>query len=214
MRSAIKMASLTAVGAAMILPAAAQRYEDPSNLDEGNWVSLTGQISSIDEDSFHMEYPGGEIEVEFEMMSGDPNEDRLRTGQQITAYGYVDDDFLEGAVLEAEGVYVTERNSYYGSMDDSWGTAFLTVGDWSMNDGTMMTLEGEVVSKDGREFTLDVGGTEIEVDTADMSSNPLDNRGYPQIDRGDRVSVYGTLEDTLFDNQELSASTILIDNRI
>lgn len=207
MRNLLRSTAALALAASMTAPAAAQELEEPGNLDEGEWVSLTGYVASVDETSFHLEYPGGNIEVEFEDIPGDPNEDRLFIGQEVTAYGYIDDDFLEGHVLEAQGFFVNDWDTYYGVYYTGWPS--YAAYDWGDELSTVISLEGEVTSIDGREFTLDVNGVEFSVDTMSLVYNPLDDVGYPRVDEGDRVSVSGVVEQSLFDETELSATSIV-----
>jgi hypothetical protein len=73
-----------------------------------------------------------------------------------------------------------------------------------------MTIRGTVSSEDGREFTIDTGSRKMTIDTSDMGYNPLDQKGYPQLDENDYVSVSGNMDDDTWEEQELLADTIIV----
>jgi len=72
-----------------------------------------------------------------------------------------------------------------------------------------MSLSGTVESVSGREFILDTGTGEIQVDTISLGYNPLDEVGYQQVDVGDRVSVTGELDRDFFERKEILADTVV-----
>ena len=61
----------------------------------------------------------------------------------------------------------------------------------------------------GREFTLDTGSGKVRVDTMAMGYNPLDEQGFQQIEKGEKVSVNGRLDLDFFEDQELLADSII-----
>lgn len=71
-------------------------------------------------------------------------------------------------------------------------------------------MRGTVRSIDGRELTIDTGPRMLTVDTATMPYNPLDDKGYISIDRGDYVSVTGTMGEDFWDERELMADRIVV----
>jgi hypothetical protein len=62
-------------------------------------------------------------------------------------------------------------------------------------EGNWITLTGVVTSLDGDDFFLDVGGTRIEIDTNRMDMSPVEDPRGPRVGPGDRVSVYGQVDD-------------------
>ena len=68
-----------------------------------------------------------------------------------------------------------------------------------------MNVIGEVAAVDEGRFQLRVGTGSMTVDTARMTYDPLDDEGYQQIDRGDRVEVHGYLDEGFFDQREVEA---------
>jgi len=61
----------------------------------------------------------------------------------------------------------------------------------------------------GREFTVDTGLQKMKVDTMAMAYNPMDDKGYQQIDIGDYVSVSGNMDYDFWEKRELMADSIV-----
>ena len=72
-----------------------------------------------------------------------------------------------------------------------------------------MTLSGQVETIDGREFTIDTGLREVRIDTIAMPYNPMDDKGFQQIEVGDWVSVSGQLDLDVFESREIMAESIV-----
>jgi len=58
-------------------------------------------------------------------------------------------------------------------------------------------------------FTLDTGLREPTVDTAELDDHPLDELGYQQIARSDRVSVVGDIDRSFIEEQRRDARVII-----
>jgi len=204
-REFLTTAAAAATAAVIAMPASAQsvRYSD-----EGDWVSLYGTVNNVEEDSFTLDYGSSLIEVEIDSLFQDADlDEKLRPGEAVTVYGEVDDDLFEGRVVDAERIFARDRYTYYTADDLNLSSLYYIDATPSAQvEGTWLSLSGEVQNVDGREFTLDTGGSEISVDTMEMSYNPLDKKGDQQIAQGDRVTVAGEIDDALFDEAELSAS--------
>lgn len=126
----------------------------------------------------------------------------------MTVNGRIDDGLYERRTIEAGSVYVKSLNSFfYASAADEEGNfpAFesLTLGSASIN-GVVTS-----VSPLTRTMTVNTGNTSVTVDTRSMFYNPLDDRGFQQVDKGDRVSILGRVENKLFDGREFVATSIV-----
>jgi hypothetical protein len=118
----------------------------------------------------------------------------------------VDDDFFETTTIEASSVYVEDLDTYFyasGADEEEVMTTVTTFYDYDFE------VTGKVTSVQGREFTIDTGDRTMSIDTVDMAYNPLDDQGYQQIEEGDRVTVFGDMDLSLFDEREISAETIV-----
>lgn len=71
-------------------------------------------------------------------------------------------------------------------------------------------LTGTVTSTSEFEFTIDTDLQQMTIDTTSLSYDPLDEKGYQEINEGDLVTVTGDLDIDLVENMELMADSIVI----
>lgn len=212
--AASSAALLTGAGLAQDSTPGVQTGEpEPMTAPDNSFISLSGEVASAGLDSFTLDYGEGLITVEMDDGDFDADAAPLAAGDDVTVYGFVDDDFYEMRTIEASSVYNSDQNTFYyaSGADEEDIDMVLYSYPAVVYAGPGVTVSGIVESVDGREFMLDHAlGYDIEVDTADMDYNPLDDEGIQQIDVGDRVSVSGEIDEALFDNTELSANSILV----
>ena len=220
--SRLPASTVLSAGAAALLSGTALAQDSTPGVQTGepdvmaapdnSWISVSGEDAAAGPDRFTLDYGAGLIAVE--MDDYDPGADAapLAAGDEVTVYGHVDDDFYEMRTIEASSVYNADTNTFhYASPADEDLDMVLYSYPAVAWAGPGVTVSGIVQSVDGREFVLDHAlGYDIEVDTASMDYNPLDDEGVQQIDAGDRVSVSGTIDEGFFDNTELSADSILV----
>jgi len=200
-----------AAAAATSLLALGTASAQTADLEEGSFITLTGAVEEAGTDSFVLDYGTGTIEVETEDLY-DYNPDlRLQAGEAITVYGTVDTDFFEGRVLEAQSIYARSQDTY-ASVEDPMVGMLLFVPDRTSGmtnmRGTRVTLEGMVTNVSDDSFTLNTGDMSLDVMTAELGYDPLDDIGAQRIDSGDRVIVSGMLEDSLFSDMMLDAQAV------
>jgi len=215
--------AILSTAAALVLPfgaASAQiggMYDKDVPARDGAEVAISGEVARASASTFQLDYGEGEVLVEMDDYDFDADAAPLEDGDRVTVYGYVDTGFFETRSIEASSVWNAESNSFhYASGADEEMDYALYAYPALEHDGAGITMTGVISSVDGREFVLSpaVGG-DVEVDTAAMNYNPLDNEGMQRLDPGDRVSVSGQLDDALFEDTELSAESILLlENRI
>ena len=75
-------------------------------------------------------------------------------------------------------------------------------------NGIVFQLIGKSPIGKDDEFIVDTGFRKVEVDTDTLAYNPLDDKGFTQIDLGDRVRVSGIVDDEFFDGKEVDASYV------
>lgn len=182
--------------------------ENPYAASNDSWISLNGNIVTADNDSFELDYGEGIVIVEMDDWDWYDDAYGVLTGDEVTVYGYVDDDFLETTSIEASGVYVKNRNTYYYASGADEEDRYVPYYSTAYVD-TDLQLTGKVTSTSGREFTIDTGNRKIQVNTSAMLYNPLDDKGFQQITEGERVQVTGDLDIDLFEEKEIMAETII-----
>jgi len=203
-------AGLSTAAGAQIADAGNDAAEVMTTPDDG-WITLTGEVTWTNDESFRLDYGSGLITVEMADFDGFDEAQYLLPCDDVVVYGLVDDDFYETRTIDAASVYVDDANTFvYADAVREDFTLGLYGPPAVEFDDPGVTVTGEVTSVDGREFVLSHGlGEAIEVDTASMSYNPMDDEGFQQIDAGDRVTVTGAIDVGFFDNNELSADAVV-----
>ena len=200
---------LTSAALALVLhtsgTAAAQ---DPRVLGDNDLISLSGKVLLVQNDSFTVQYPGGQIRVEVD--EWDWRSHRLLPGERVVVRGVIDDGLFKDKTIEARSVRVPARNVVYYADSDDIGEIFdFESGALRADEETFAAVEGVVTRIEGREFTIRSGGRAILVDTDQIPYDPLDDIGHQKISIGDRVRVVGRIDRDLFERDELKALSIL-----
>ncbi len=191
-------------------PALVSAQESPYLAPDDSWISLSGTVAESGEDSFILDYGHGSVVVEMENWDWYGEHGGIIENDRVTVYGEVDDDMFETATIEAESVYVENLGTYFYAEPaderaydriDIAPTTPVVVGD--------MVVTGTITDVDGREFTIDSGIQSITVDTVSLPYNPMDDKGFQQLDVGDAVTVSGYMEEDLFDRREVVAQSIV-----
>lgn len=76
------------------------------------------------------------------------------------------------------------------------------------SDGSWITLSGTVTSTAAETFTLDYGGGLVTVEMDDWDWYEEDG----EILSGDKVTVYGEVDDDTFENTKIEASSVYVEN--
>lgn len=180
-----------------------------------DWITVTGDVKTVSDEAFTLDFGDGMITVEMDDWDWFDEADLLKTDEKVTVYGRIDNGWYEAKKIEAGSVYAHDRATYYYANDAdeegdySYYSYYITY-PTTVPDGTWMSVSGEVTDINRRELTLDTGAYKVSVDTIGMAYNPLDDKGYQQIDKGDRIYVSGEVDLNVFDENELSASAITV----
>ncbi|MGF1452541.1 MAG: hypothetical protein ACFB21_10780 [Opitutales bacterium] len=194
-----------AFGVCLALPLAAQNREQQP---EGAAVSFHGTVVDSDPDSFLLDYGRGTITVQMEGWDWYRENYSVLPQDRVTVFGTINDDFFEATKLEASSVYVEDLNTYFYPRSGNQETSDAIAG--SVYDFDL-ELTGDVVAVDARQhrFTLDTGDRELRVDTLGLPFNPLDDKGFVQLEKGDRVTVFSELSDQMFSGNVLQALALV-----
>lgn len=188
--------------------------ENPYALPDGTWVSLSGRAIDARADAFTLDYGDGTVLVEMDDWDWYEESGEVLEGDKVTVYGEIDDSFFDTARVEAGSVYVENLGTYFyqpsaadeeGAADelDSWITADpIEVGD--------VDVRGEVTGVNDESFTIDTGYRQVTVDTSELGYDPLDEKGFISVDKGDYVSVSAELESDFFDSGQIQADYLVV----
>ncbi len=219
LKKTLLRSSLLGVGALglVALSSAPAMSANPYKLKytDNDYITVTGDVKAVHDEAFTLDFDEGMITVEMDDWDWYDEANLLKAGEKVTVYGRIDNGWFESKTIEAGSIYAHDRATYYYANDadeeaDYTYYSYYVTYPAVVPDGTWMSASGEVTDISGRELTLDTGAYKISVDTIGMAYNPLDDKGYQQIDEGDRIYVSGKVDVGIFDENELAASTITV----
>ena len=192
-------------------PAPAKDSPNPYLKADQTWINISGTAVDIKPDRFTLDYGKGTIPVEMDDWDRYDETSGINEGDKVTVYGEIDDDFFEIRSIEASSVYVEDLGTYFyaSSADEEYDYPYNYWGSNTPIEIGKTIVRGTVTSTSGREFTINTGLRKMKIDTLGMMYNPMDDKGYNQIDEGDYVSVAGDLNYTFWEKKELEADSIV-----
>ena len=207
----------TALGALVTLlaaPALGAEDGDMPELRDGKWVSVTGEVAAKRGDEVMLDHGDGLLTIEMDDWIGPAGVSQLSLGDLVTVKGEVDADLYESRTIEASSVHNEATNSYYyaAPVDEEAtpGVSHAVPTPGFTAPESTVTVAGTVTGVEGRTVMLDIGEATVEVDTAEMSYNPVDDVGYPQIGKGDRLQATGGLTAGFFEDGTVEAETVTL----
>jgi len=183
--------------------------EEPYMKPDDTWISISGTIEHVERDAFTLDYGEGIISVEMDDGDRDADGYKLMEGDKVTVNGRVDDDLFETTTIEASSVYVEGIGTtfYASAVDEEDAYALVTITTPIVVSATV--VEGRVTDVNDEEFSVDTGPRQIRIDVSEMPYNPLDDKGYQKLQKGDRVRVGGHMEDDFLEGRELMADSVV-----
>ena len=184
-----------------------EQKTSPYGAPDGSWISISGTVAEVERDEFEVDYGDGVVSVEMDDGDRDADAYKLLEGDKVRAMGRIDDDFLETTSIEAMSVQVDKLDTtFYADPRDEETLGLAVTVPITVSE---TTVNGRVISMTEDDFMLDTGMANLRVDIDDLASNPLDDDGFLQIDRGDRVSVTGDMTSEFFEGRQLDADVIV-----
>lgn len=195
---------------ALISASAFGGFSDKTN---GEFVTISGKVNEVKEDSFNLNVEGKKILVEMDDYGWSADGYKLMNGDQVVVSGRVDKDFLEKKKVEAGSVYVKSIDTtfYSNSTDEEDAVPFIMTSYTlvpALPEGAAVDVQGKITKVEGREIVVDTGLRKVTVDTNEMFYNPLDKTGFTKLAVGDRVRVSGKVDKDYFDTKEIDASSV------
>lgn len=179
---------------------------EPYDRLEGSYISLQGKVAAATPESFELNYGEGIITVEMDHWEWYPDAYASFEDNDVTVHGYVDEGFYDGKTIIASSIYIDQIGTYfYPSGIDEMSAAAIAgpPGDFDLK------ITGKVTSVRKGELTIDSGDRKLTVDTGQLEFNTLDDQGFRRIDIGDRVAVFGDLNQDLFEEREICAEALI-----
>lgn len=190
-----------------------------TNLRDDTLVTLSGTVADIVEnDAFHLNYGGGTVRVDtndtwpnlFDTKSATRY---LKKGDRVTVTGKVDDNWFTKKEIDAHSLYLDDKNQMvvYNRPGDRRIFADDTYPENRayFSEGSRFSFTGTVTEvKNDDEFIINYGTGTIQVDLSKVDDVP-----DKWIQPGDRVSVFGKIDNGLFEKREVIAEGISKTNR-
>lgn len=181
----------------------------PSMVDNAP-VVLTGTVGEVRKEEFDLNYGTNKITVELDRFGWDGNEAKyLIPGESVTVSGYIDDDFFEGREIEAYNIRLNDSYVYYYTTDAYPTYYYVYDADAILEDGTFVTMRGNVSEISEDEFTVTNAKGSMQVDVSKIGYDPFDDVGLQKIEKGDKVYVYGQIDSGFFDTNEIMADGVI-----
>jgi uncharacterized protein YdeI (BOF family) len=172
------------------------------------WIAIAGTILSKSRNGFTLDYGPATILVEMDDLDATPEGGALKAGDEVIVRGRVDDDLWEVKKIEASSVFVKSLSAYFYASSADEETLHVANAFIPRQDQFSDAI-GRVTSVEGREFTVGSGATALQVDTSQMTNDPLDGNGSSRVKLGDRIYVWGSLEIEPEEGAEIMAKGII-----
>ncbi|HET6432910.1 hypothetical protein [Dyella sp.] len=182
----------------------------PSDQPDGSWTSISGKVTDTQPGAFTLDYGKGKVTVEMDGWVWYGKNYQQIKGDKVTVVGKIDDDFFEQAKIEASSVYDQKLGSFfYANAADEEGSSNLV--DYWVHPVVVgeTVVQGTVTSVGGHTFTVDDGPRRVTINVDQLPSNPLDDTGFQQIDKGDYVSVAGDMDRDFWGFKRLDADSVI-----
>lgn len=184
--------------------------QNPYNMPDESWLSLSGTVVGAGEESFRLDYGDGIVTVEMDDWDSYGDAYMIKDGDRVTVYGKVDDDMFEVTSIEAGSVYVENLSTFFhaSAMDEETMARVSITAPLKLGEVSYIGMVTSVQPDIGK-FTIGKGDEAMTIDILPLPYNPLDNEGYQQIEEGDLVSVSGYIDKRFFGAQELNAKSVM-----
>lgn len=175
--------------------------QNPYAKPDDSWITLSGTVVTTAPTGFTLNYGDGRVIVEMDAPGGKASGYKVSPGDKVTVTGLIDDDLFETTSIEASSVYVEPLNThFFSSAVDEEDVAFAVMQPLVL---AKTAVVGTVTGIDGHEFTVNTGNKQVRVDTSRLPAARM------TVDKGDRVSVVGSIDRDFFEGRELMAESII-----
>lgn len=213
-----KLLTTTALGlTAAVLALGAAKAADEMTKEKASYeagpITITGSVIDTDMDGFDIKYGvDQQMSVQTDEWNWSDKSEMIQLGEKVTVYGDLDENLFDQKQVEAGGIYVHDRNTYYFSDTkhaSSYTQNLINSALDEVPDDAYVSVKGEITEINGEEFILSMGPKTITIDTDDMAYNPLDKEGVQRLNVGDIVLVSGEMDNGFFESLEIEANHIV-----
>ncbi|MFP4364164.1 MAG: hypothetical protein ACLFR1_09870 [Spirochaetia bacterium] len=185
-----------------------------SQESETAWLTLAGEVTNIQENSFDLDYGNGTVIVDMEDWDSELSSMPIENGLDVIVSGEIDENFNNDVQMEAEGIYLKDDESFLISQSadrkarsDLRRYAALPE---PLENGEF-SIQGIVIDDhpNMREIVLAIGTGVVTVDLSELGRNVQDTQGDRHIEFGERVAVFGDFSLRFFEENTLLADRVI-----
>lgn len=184
---------------------------------DDSYITLSGTVGSmVDQDEFYLNYGKGRVKVDTNdkwpnMFKPEANNVTrvLKEGDHVVVTGKVDDNWFTNREIEASSIR-HQRGGQVFSYDLDPNASTMA----GIDPATILDQQGRValtgtitreVNNDRYQMRY---GTGAQAKTIEVDTTGVDNAKIDNLKVGDRITVTGTVDDTLFNKRELNAQNV------
>lgn len=206
-----KTTILAAISGLMMMPVLGDvtpSLVSPWDVSDGQWLTISGKVTWAGVNTFKLDYGKGAVTVEMDDYDRSLEGFHLVKDDRVVVTGRVDADKDQERSIEAASVYVKNIDkSFFANSDDE--EEVIEKLRAVTNDGTGTLVTGRIVFVLGTHMTIDTGFQFFEVNTVTLSEEAFDKEGEIQLEKGDRVTVYGAITDGFTEQSEVMAASLV-----
>ena len=205
---------LSALGMAVVLSIPAAHAASPQAAKDDSYVTVAGTVAAIGSgDEFELNYGTGSIKVDtndawpnlFKTEANNAGK-YLKEGDHVVVNGIIDDNWFARKEIDAHSLRFQNGGQIISYNRDEKNHYNLTDKDNALlkDEGTVRV--SGVISRveDSDSYILRTSGQgTLEIDASDIAENTRKS-----IKTGDRVVVTGELDETLFNEREIEATSL------
>jgi len=183
---------------------AAELETKPQEMKDGGWIRIHGLVSGMPQpNAFDLDYGYGQITVEMDDWSPEPDGYKLVAGDEVQVTGRVDQTTFDRTTIEASKVRVENyEETYYANADDE-EEPFQNM--TQSTEVASTVLQGQITQMTEGHFTIQTGDTTIQIDATNLSNDLSESN----LEVGDTVHVAGMMERSFFADREFKAIKVL-----
>lgn len=173
-----------------------------------SWTVTTGEIVNSQGDFFIVETDGEVIRVEMDKWIWYNMGSRVPKGSRVTVYGSPREARSHQAVVDADGIYVHDRRTFYfaNASDRKVGyNLYARAAQYEHRD--MINIVGVVAYSDARMVEVDTGSEMIRVDTTNV--NERNRKRFEQLSVGDIIAVSGRMNRKFVETHKVEGEFVL-----
>lgn len=177
----------------------------PWDKDDGQWITIFGKVARVESLGFNLNYGEGAIRVEMDGYDEASEARFLSKGDHVLVIGRVDADREQKRSIEAASVYVDKlKKTFFANPDDE--EEVVAKVRQATSNGASIVISGQVSSVIRDFITVSTAYQKVHISTQTLERG---DKGKPEFEVGDAVTVYGIVTDGFSGSTKVVAAHIV-----